>query len=241
MSGDAKKLSDLTWKLIADRAGLALPKSAAGRHRMALKAIDIHSAIYREGVQKDDRKVQVVALANSRFVARVLMDEILGWSLDAPYLPSAHDNEAWGHPRTLLLSLIELAEGFSPIEHQATLSVPLMLPVPLMNTLRDSLEALDQGEVHQLVMPKSDGRHDAWTWDRMRLRAVQHVEFLHGQGIGIGKAREKVQKETGIAIGTLVKLSQEFNKDETKRHLVRLAFLLGQKKTTITINSPMML
>ena len=82
--------------------------------------------------------------------------------------------------------------------------------------LADALAALDAGEVQDVVMPVSSGKHgDAWTWNQYRLRALQHVHFLCGRGVAKTTARRRVAD----AIGQSEESLRRWEKPSSELHL----------------------
>src|SRR4051794_32160714 len=89
-------------------------------------------------------------------------------------------------------------------------ATPVLLPRRLFICLKDALEALDKGEVHPVFKPTAEGRHgESWTWDKMRARAVEHIVFLHGQGVQPRIARQRVGAAMKVPPETLRKWEQD--------------------------------
>jgi hypothetical protein len=106
--------------------------------------------------------------------------------------------------RQRLIAFLEFADiGVSPL-HRPHMHSLAMLPRPYQTELVASLRALSDGEVRPLLAPERTGGHgNAYTWNRARLRAVEHVQFLHGQGPTKKNARERVAHAVGISVGAL--------------------------------------
>jgi len=80
-----------------------------------------------------------------------------------------------------------------------------VLPRSLYLELRDGIDALAEGETTPLLQAQLSRRHGAtWSRDQMRLRALEHVHFLVGQGVAKGKARKRVSAAMGnVSVETL--------------------------------------
>lgn len=95
-------------------------------------------------------------------------------------------------------------EQFPPQHRPAFDRVLVSLPRDTARRLGDALRALTEGEVAPLLAPASSGRRGrAWTRDRLRLRAIEHVLFLVGQGFTKAAARKRVSMATGAPEETL--------------------------------------
>lgn len=224
-----KQLLDIWWGQLANWQGDPLPKSASARHRLALKFIDSCRLSFKKAVEAGNRDDQIAAVAKARWAAKLLIDATLGWSMDVPRLPPMEE-EYWGADDHRLLLQMHLGLGTGNVLDNIVVDTAvLLLPNWLLGRLRDGLSALDEGEVHEIVKPNSSNKHDDhWSWNRMRLRAVQHVEFLYGGGLSKQNAEQRVQRVTGIAAGTLRKWSKTFNKSSGNAELVSLAFSAGK-------------
>jgi hypothetical protein len=124
---------------------------------------------------------------------QVLTRELASWlvdtcplsGLDDRYPPpngreTAPERQRWLHTLMLFQAPGERYQG----------PVALVLPWPLYRELRDGIDALADGETIPLLQPRASRRHGAaWSRDQMRLRALEHVHFLVGQGVSKGKAR----------------------------------------------------
>jgi hypothetical protein len=76
--------------------------------------------------------------------------------------------------------------------------VMIPLPARLVSRIVDAISALGAGEQPALFTPARTGRHSQpYTWDRMRVRACQHVEFL----VGKGNTKEAALATISLAIG----------------------------------------
>jgi len=137
-----------------------------------------------------------------------------------------------GNERAALIE--HLSEAAIPPTHRPAIDpVPVLLPRRLFICLKDALEALDKGEVHSVFQPTAEGRHgEPWTWDKMRARAVEHVVFLHGQGVQLRIARQRV--------GTAMKVSPEtlrqWERDQSLGANVETARKAGAYKARLDAN-----
>jgi hypothetical protein len=78
----------------------------------------------------------------------------------------------------LLFRLKSFNECMPPQHRQAMDPMPILLDRKLFEALGTALAALRQGEVQDIVRPAETGRHDdAYTWDLMRIRALEWVAF----------------------------------------------------------------
>ncbi|MDF2602212.1 MAG: hypothetical protein K0Q54_5035 [Methylobacterium brachiatum] len=117
-----------------------------------------------------------------------------------------------------------------PSHGRAIDPTPVFVPRSLLSELLDSIDALDHGEVHDLVKPSPKGRHgDAWSWDRMRALAVEHVAYLRGQGSAKQIARSRVAAAMSIPANSL--RDWEANRELTRGY--ELAEAAGKLKTIL--------
>ncbi|GJD51768.1 hypothetical protein OPKNFCMD_4526 [Methylobacterium crusticola] len=182
------------------------------------------------------------ALAIGHLAWQLLSLEVADWLTDiGPPWPLA-DREFWRgdeiNERFALSLTINRQLNAAPLLHQQAIDlVALMLPRWLLENLINALEALSHGEVHKLVAPTHIGKHnDAWSWEKMRLRAVQHVNFLSGQGIIKKVALKRVSVATGIGEGTLRQWETAFVKDVAANLSVDWAKKSGNLKTILEDN-----
>lgn len=189
---------------------------AADQDRLvaAVEAIRLLREVASRALAEDDEASASVAQTKGRALWALITAELAGWMLDLPGLPAANDSEAWdGRERVAVLGQIALsAIGTSPLHREAVDPASLILPRWLLKRLQHALEALEDGEVQPMVLPIISGRHGpSWSWDKMRLRAAQHVAFLNGQGIPVTLARQRVGSLTAVPPETLRKWEVEFS------------------------------
>ncbi|WP_342108084.1 hypothetical protein [Methylobacterium sp. SI9] len=170
-----------------------------------IEAIFAARSDHRFAKNRGDVVAMLLTASRGRLLWQLLTVELADWMLEDGIVLSLTNRADWDHPRTPLKALLDYcAESGSPLHRDAIEPAPLLLPRWLLNELRSALDALDEGEVHDLVRPIEGGRHgDAWTWDQMRACALEHVGFLHGQGIAKQIARRRVSAQTSISEGAL--------------------------------------
>ena len=87
--------------------------------------------------------------------------------------------------------------------------------------------------MHPVFRPTAEGRHDEpWTWDKMRARAVEYVAFLHGQGVQLRIARQRVGAAMKVAPETL----RQWERDQSVGANVETAREAGAYKARLEIN-----
>ena len=102
----------------------------------------------------------------------------------------------------------------------------IVLPRRLANDLRKALIALDFGTALPLLAPSSGG--SKYSLAVMRMRAVEHVQFLAGQGIKLNKARARVGSAIGHPASTLRDWEGEIKKDVMGKLHLRRAHAAGE-------------
>jgi hypothetical protein len=86
--------------------------------------------------------------------------------------------------RRLLLELIQQQRyACPPLQRRALDPAGAILPASLLAMCYDALAALDLGETHPFLAAARTRRARPWSSDFARLRALEHVEFLFGQGL----------------------------------------------------------
>jgi hypothetical protein len=172
-----------------------MSKSREEREAMTLNLLQyLRTSDEAEG--EGDEKKNGIALAHQLWA--LLASQIGEWLWKAG-LPE-HILHADMPDRFHLQSLLKWQmAGIMPSHIRGIDPVPVLLPRPLFEKLCNGLAALDKGEVQELFEPTRTGRHgQAWTWDSMRVRALEYVAFLNGQGVVKDIARRRVANAMGI-------------------------------------------
>lgn len=185
---------------------------------------------YDAGQSQDDHFQRAVT---AYLVWQLMSLEMAEWSLGE--ISGFKSMSASGaSPRSKLrVSLRSQVEVQWPSHSRAIDPMPLFLPRPLVLDLIQALEALDRGEVLPMVTPVATGRHDAsWSWDAMRTRALQYVEFYRGQGHSKKHARSIVAIATGVSTNTL----RDWDSSVKPTEPIQPAFEAGRIKILIEIN-----
>lgn len=164
------------------------------RLQNAVRSIQMLRNVHERAIASGEDDNALSALASARQLLSLVTAELADWMIDLPGSTRSSDPNGWaGRPRYALRSQIALSDAISPLHREAVDPVALVLPRWLFSMLSASMDALEHGEVHTLLEPATNGRHDqSWTWDQMRRRAVDHVYFLCGQNWPVTKARSKI-------------------------------------------------
>ena len=141
--------------------------------------------------------------------------------------------------RLRLQSLLRFHESvipglFSPALDPALLLVPRFA----VDKITDDLLALNEGEVRPMFQASKKNKHGkragiALLWKQRRQRALEHVAFLTGQGIGKGKARDRVC--TAIEVNT--ETIRTWERDERKQMLPGFNLELAKRAGELAVNS----
>ena len=78
-----------------------------------------------------------------------------------------------------------------------------LLPAALRNELSEALQAVDFGEVRDLLLPPKGQRRNAYTGWQLRLRAVEHAYFLWGRDGNKESAFYEVAEAYGVSSDTV--------------------------------------
>lgn len=202
VAGRAARLDEL-WDAFV--LGLSSGPSGEDRLESALRLLRACRHIFEEATAASDEDRALGALNHGRAIWTLIAVEAADWLVDTPGLDVANESRWSERARAVLIGQLYFATTAIPPTHRAAIDpVPVMLPKWLFSRLVDAMEALDKGEVHPIVQPAAGGRHDApWTWDMMRARALEHVAFLHGQGVALQIARRRVGAAMKVAAATL--------------------------------------
>lgn len=218
----------------AKNAGIdvALP-----RIEVAAKLLEFQRIEYLEACKLIDPDVigsdeeAFLALARARLTWQLLNQEAYGWLVSASPGDELGDAEIWQEDaqRAAALSLgRHLAPG-GAVHREAVDPVAVMLPRWLAKSISDGLEALHRGEVQPIFQPTTGGQHgQAFTWEKMRLRAVQHVAFFSGTGSTKKSARQRVELATKIKSDTLRDWEIDLKKKPLERFMIEWARRAGE-------------
>ena len=170
-------------------------------------AMNALSAIAEELAKANDIERRLMLTARGAAIWSLLANELVPWLPQAvseamlpAQLPTGQTSRAH-----LLAALGVVADADIPPTHRFAIDpVVLTLSRETFLELKTAFAALHHGEVQTLVAPNATGKHDdAWTWDQQRIRAVQHVLFLHGQGVTKQVAQSRVAASMGVRPETI--------------------------------------
>lgn len=203
------------------------------RSHKALEVLGLLRTLYEEGLDRDDEVVSVMAPAQGRVVQQLLSLEFGEWLLGGLDLGRSimRPDEWIGLERIALRSILTMHEKAGPPTHRPVLD-PMLILMPrwIAQRLADALDALDHGEVQDLLRPKTVGRHnDTWSWDQMRARALEHVAHLRGQDYQAQVAQRRVAVAMKVSPETL----RSWDKVPSLKAGCELALQAGQLKTLL--------
>ncbi|MGF1594621.1 MAG: hypothetical protein ACFCUW_15170 [Kiloniellaceae bacterium] len=145
----------------------------------------------RAGADGDD-DTALSACSKAITIWRLVTEDTMGWA--AQMLLDRLGASEEGTEQVELLWMVEAAHHAPPTHRTGFSFVAPVVPVRLAEQLKAGLRALRQGEVRPIFEPvptKRDG--GAWSHDQARLRAIQHVAYLHRGERGRKRAaREEV-------------------------------------------------
>jgi hypothetical protein len=203
-----ERLRENLWEAYVYRFVSARPTTSEEKQAAALHVLQLHREIYAKAKVSEDKERKLKVLGSLNVVWQLLSHEAGSWVLDAigDIVPDVSDRQV------MLLALLKFQEPLGPETHRPALDpLSLLIPRALATELSDAIEALSKGETTPLLTPRYSARHgNAWTRDRMRLRALEHVAFLEGQGFATGIARARVS-------AAMRKVSPETLRDWRKR------------------------
>ena len=207
----------------------SVPPDEMGRHVGAIEMLHaIRDRLNNAGTTQEHR-LNGVALALG--VWSLLAAEIGAWiieELGKSEWPLPEPDDSGKSERVKLLGMLTLQEAVgSPLHRKSLDPSTIFLPQWQALKLIEALAALDQGEVRPLFEPKATGRHGGAKWDDMRHRALAHIAFLVGQGVGKGKAQKRVgDLMGGVSVNTLK--GWEKNAGIDARYQIGLAEKVGK-------------
>ena len=203
-----EQIREKLWQSFVDEW---LPKDSAPADRKT-HAVELLQTLGIVHDRSNDHEKRQQIVADAHIITSLLIAEIAPWLVRASVSGLSEDpGKDAVTSRPMLEWLATLSDGGIPEMYRAALDpVALLMPRDLLVTLRAALAALDVGEVQALVAPNRTGKHDdAWTWDGMRIRGVQHVLFLHGKGVTKRVAQTRVAACMGVTDEALRKWERE--------------------------------
>lgn len=218
----------------ARRAGIA---TNVPRLEIAAKVLELQRADYDEALKSVDPETLSgelearIALLKARLTWQLMTLEAHSWLAesspgDSLYPQDLLQDDVQGVARECLEA--HLTTG-GALHEKAIDPVPILLPRWVAQAVMDGLDGLAHGETQPIFQAAaSNKKGDAYTWDKMRLRAVQHVAFLVGTGSTKKSARDRVELATRIKSDTLRDLETDFKKNPWSKIQIDWAKKAGQ-------------
>lgn len=203
----------------ARKAGIATNGS---RLEAASKVLELQRAEYDEALKSVDPEVPGgdfearAALFKARLTWQLMTLEAHSWLAesspgDSLYPQDLLQDDAQGVARECLGA--HLTTG-GALHEKGIDPVPVLLPRWVAQAVVDGFDGLAHGETQPIFQATPSNRKgDAYTWNKMRLRAVQHVAFLVGCGSTKKSAQQRVSLATNIKVGTLRDWETDFKKE----------------------------
>lgn len=248
MDQRSKDLAERAWKsLVTDKRKEAECDPRLPQELLAIALVLKCKAEYIAAVADRDFEKAVSALYSARRTWQFACVDIAGWLVDIwPPIGGAQerlqvrDDWAGDEQRALSMSIQhQIGRDMAGIldgEYDTLIDpVPIVIPRWLIESLMDALQALPYGEVRQIVKPSSSGRHgEAWTLNKMRLRALEHVAFMCARG-GSNKidAQRRVAKVMNISVRTLQDWDNELSSEIMNQQRVQSARMAGELQQQI--------
>ena len=149
--------------------------------------------------------------------------------LEAKEQANSHEHEQRGR------TAYDITDSAQPVhaascERQALINLlignPGAFPEPLTLRLIEALEALDHGEVQELLAPaKTNLRANPYSRWRLEMKALQHVEYFYARGNKKGWAQRKVGLAYGLSPNTVRNWERNLRQNLGQLHVSRnLAF-----------------
>jgi hypothetical protein len=207
---DANPRHEELWEAVF--SPLKQPATDAARRRAAIELLAELPKLAGRSPESDnqivDRGMIILALLVAELGAPLLKIALSMAELNAAL--AVADPKA---TRAILRRLIELAQISLPPTHRDALDPAIIiLPRQLLTSLADALAALDQGDVLPLLSPAAVKRR-SWDYDMAQLRALEHVEFLVGQGV----TKKSSMYDVGAAIGRTTHAMHSWERDLRKK------------------------
>jgi hypothetical protein len=226
----------------ARKAGIATDGS---RLEVASKVLELQRAEYDQALKFVDPEVlggdfeAKTALLKARLTWQLMTLEAHSWLAesapgDSLYPQDLLQDDVQGVARECLGA--HLATG-GALHEKGIDPVPVLLPRWVAQAVADGFEGLAQGETQPIFQAAaSNKKGDAYTWDKMRLRAVQHVAFLVGSGSTKKSARDRVELATRIKFDTLRDLETDLRKNPWPKLQIEWAKKAGELSVVLEHN-----
>lgn len=220
-----EELRQNLWETYVFPAVQTKPVTSEERQQAAIRAIHIERERFDSARVTND----VVELSDSLERAKLIW-QLLGLEIGFDLLTTSMLDLIVKVPfqkthRHQLLSYLAIQENLGPPTHRRGMdAVSVLLPRSLAIELRHALEALEQGETLPLLEPvPTEGRAKAWSSYNMQVRALEHVEFMIGQGTQKQIALANVSRALNVSVETL----RKWNVDEACLEAARRAGALN--------------
>lgn len=207
MSDDAGAQREELWHAyVYDHLPRSKPEDLGKRLADGLDVIMMCRHLAKEAMLAGDPDHAMKAAGWAQKVWRLISEEGISWTLTAFFGEafSPEQQKSRLSERDQLRACLEFF-SLSPPSHGAAFSVVApVLPYSVAEKLAIALDALDAGEVQDIVAPIGTRRKArAWTHDEAKLRAIQRVAYLRGKGTKKMKARGLVAAALDVSSGTL--------------------------------------
>lgn len=182
------------------------PTTDAERYQAALDVIAMFREYHALAEKESDDTKMMFAISRANAAFQLLAADVIRWTVSCPKLPDFFATDSWqGKEENALFDYLVDTQDNLPTSHKNAVDpVTMILPRWLYQRLVNALDALKVGDVHDFVSPEPGGKHSApWGWYQFRVRALQHVAYLNGKGVGKMKAREQVAQAMKISPKTL--------------------------------------
>lgn len=207
------------------------PTTEKEKQLAALEVVAMHRKLHAIAQAAGDDLQMFLEISRAKAVFSLLAADELRWTIQSPEMPDFFDAEKWRGKENDLFDLLVRVQDNFPMGHKDAVDpTTMVLPRWLYQRLINALDALQVGDVHDFVAPKSNGKHSApWAWYQFRVRALQHVAFLNGKGVGKMKAREQVAQAMKVSPKTLREWEGDCKEvvEDVEGH-VALAYQAGQ-------------
>lgn len=229
---DAEKIEHL-WQAFYAKVGMPFEKNFLKRRQFALENLNVLLEFVSDPLTTSDHdrllKIAMAALEAWSLLSHCIGTPILQAFNEVGLRSPDFDDPSYDRLRLRFL-LREQERAISPLHKDALTTVGILLPRWVVQDLIASLEALDYGEVATVFKPYNVGLHgDSYSWERMRLLALEHVGFLLGQGVHKGVAQKRVAAAMKkVAPGTLRKWEQDAKERPEAARQIQLAIDAGR-------------
>jgi hypothetical protein len=226
----------------ARKAGIA---ADAPRLEVAAKVLELQRAEYDLALKSVDPEVPggdfeaETALLKARLTWQLMTLEAHSWLSesspgDTLYPQNLLQDDVQGVARECLGA--HLITG-GALHQKGIDPVPVLLPRWVAQAVLDGFDGLAHGETQPIFQAAPSTRKgDAYTWNKMRLRAVQHVAFLVGYGSTKKSAQQRVSLATNIKVGTLRDWETDFKKGPVEKFQIQWAKGAGELSAVLEHN-----